>query len=677
MLIKKIKIQNLKVLHDFELDLSSDSDRLVFVNGFNNHGKTTLLRGIAFALFGADIPATDVSEKTDNELGPNSTCQVSTLVQLELDDQSTAHISRDQYFKKSDKGELRQSGTPSLRISLVDSDDRQVSKHMSGGEAELWLEENFPKRFQPFIIFDGEEMEKFLDSGLNELIEKAVRQVANIDSFDQTIESLKKRKRLLEKELVKFSNQPNAEDLLKQKNEAEDLYEDRRAKYQELVRERDNLAIELNRLEPRIAQEQDNAKLIAEKNTLNGQIKTLIDNDEAIKTDLNQYQWSVGIKSFLANFVEDELESEIELAISEERYPTQFQPAALQKLIESGRCICNRPLDHEASEQIHLQIQRHLKAAGDGEILNAWKTSLTTFKGVLSQDVRNRDKKADYRRTQSIELRNAQGRLAEIDRTLDAAGSSGSQDGFLLRYTTVKNRHDKIVHYELEPAKEAMEWAESEKRQAEKDYLEMAGKSGLSSKLTSQVSFLTSVISESENFGESILASIKKELEAYLSEHVQEADQGRYRTYIDDEFQLQTVMAESGRQVKLSEGQKMMRAYFFSFALRSVIELNLPLIVDSPLMRLDGKNTKRMVTALGSVFNGPHGSSQQAMFMMTDKEYSPPVRELFADSFPIPPRETYLWHQASTPEYSELREGLDPDWFLQEFGPWFGQKGGK
>ena len=677
MLIRKIKIQNLKVLHDFEIDLSNDSDRLVFVNGFNNHGKTTLLRGIAFALFGADIPATDVSEKTANELGPNSTCQVSTVVELELDDGSTAHISRDQYFKKSEKAELRQSGTPNLRISVVDSNEREVSRNLNAGAAEVWLEENFPKRFQPFIIFDGEEMEDFLDSGLNELIENAVRQVANIDRFDATIDSLKKRKSRLEKDLVKHSNQPNALDLLKNKDDAEKLFQARKDEYLELIRERDNLAIELNQLEPRIEKEDEIRGLHSERDELSGSIRTLEENSDDNKTLLNQYQWSVGIKSFLADHVENELQSEIERAIREDRYPTQFQPAALRKLIESGLCICNRPLDHEASEQIHNQIERHLKAAGEGEILNAWQTSLNTVKGVLAQDRISRDRQAGHRKRNAIDLQNARGKLAEVDRKLRDAGSSGGESGFVLSYTKAKVRHDEIVTRDLEPAKEKMEIAEREKKQAESNYMEIDSKSGLSSKLKSQISFLSRVIEESENFGDSILAAIKKELEQYLSEHVQEADQGRYRTYIDDDFQLQTVMAESGRKVKLSEGQKMMRAYFFSFALRSVIELNLPLIVDSPLMRLDGKNTKRMVTALGDVFNGPHGSSQQAMFMMTDKEYSPRVRELFRDSFPIQPRETYLWHQASSPEYSELREGVDPDWYLQEFGPWFGQKAGE
>ena len=677
MLIKKIKIQNLKVLHDFEIDLSNDSDRLVFVNGFNNHGKTTLLRGIAFALFGAEIPASDVSEKTANELGPNSTCQVSTVVELELDDRSTAYISRDQYFKQSEKGELRESGTSNLRISVVDSNKSKVSRNMNAGEAELWLEENFPKRFQPFIIFDGEEMEDFLDSGLNELIEKAVRQVANIDRFDETIESLKKRKTRLEKDFAKHSNQPNAMELLTKKNTAEELYEKRKAAYQELIRERDSLAIELNLLEPAIAKQEAIAKLDSERAKLVGTISTLEDTAVTNKTLLNQFQWSVGIKSFLADHVDDVLQSEIQRAVDEDRYPTQFRPEALRKLIESGICICNRPLDHEASEQIHNQIERHRKAAGEGEILSAWERSLNTVKAVLSRDITSRDKQVDLRKKNATNLNNAQGRVRKLDQEMRDAGSSGGESGSVSRYLEQKTRHDEIVHRLLNAAKLDMEQAEGQKKEAENRYLDTASKSGLSSKLKSQISFLTSVIEESENFGDSILASIKKELEHYLSEHVQEADQGRYRTYIDDDFQLQTVMAESGRKVKLSEGQKMMRAYFFSFALRSVIKLNLPLIVDSPLMRLDGKNTRRMVTALGNVFNGPHGSSQQAMFMMTDKEYSPRVRQLFADSFSIQPRETYLWHQASSPEYSELREGLDPDWYLQEFGPWFGQKAGK
>lgn len=676
MLIKKLKIQNLKVLHDFELDLSDDSDRLVFVNGFNNHGKTTLLRGIAFALFGTQVQASEVSEKTTREMEPGSTCMVSSIVLLELDDHSEAHISREQYFKKTEQGEIRQSGTPLVRVQVVDSDKSSVSKNMSAGEAEVWLEENFPSRFQHFIIFDGEEMEKFLDSGLNVLIERAVRQVANIDSFDSTIESLSKRKTRLEKELVKSSNQSDAEALLKRKHDAQRLFEAKEGEYKGLLRERDDLALELNQLKPMLDKQSELSALNERREAIKAEISTLEGVEKDLKIRLNETQWNVGIKSFLTKYVEKDLSEEIQRAVLNKWYPTKFRHDVLEELIESGICVCGRAIDSESSQQIHRHIERNLKAKGDGEILDSWERSLETTKAVLNADTETRDKQRDLTLQNSIDLNNAKGRYAEAEAEFRRSGASGGESDFVLHFSNTQRRHDQIVDNLLENAKTALEIAEQAKRQADSDYESMVDRSGLSGRLRREINFLERVISESKNFGESILNSIRKELEDYLSEHVQDADQDRYRTYIDDDFQLQTVTAESERKVNLSEGQKMMRAYFFSFALRSVVELNLPLIVDSPLMRLDGKNTKRMVSALGKVFGGPHGSSQQAMFMMTDKEYSPKVRELFAKSFPIAPRETYLWHHNQNPEFSELREGIDPDWFLEEFGPWYGQKVG-
>ena len=192
MKITQIKIRNFRQHRNIDIDLTSDQCDFVVIKGNNGAGKTNFLRALKWAIYGdIDLP----SEKLEQRLLSNSVFNSmknedyeETLVSLELtrENGEIVTIERTQSFKRTDDVAAAH-GVSEIKI-LIRRDVKD------GYEVEpnpaSWIENNLPKRFRPYFLFDGEQLNKFLQESDAPKIRSAIQEVAKIDVLNRIQEQL-------------------------------------------------------------------------------------------------------------------------------------------------------------------------------------------------------------------------------------------------------------------------------------------------------------------------------------------------------------------------------------------------------------------------------------------------------------------------------------------------------
>jgi hypothetical protein len=183
--------------------------------------------------------------------------------------------------------------------------------------------------------------------------------------------------------------------------------------------------------------------------------------------------------------------------------------------------------------------------------------------------------------------------------------------------------------------------------------------------LSREVEVCKEIALAAEKIYESAIEQVRSKLERAVSQNFDKVKLGGFQTVITDDFEVLTL--KDGRKTSLSEGEKMLKGYIFSIALRDVINLNLPLVVDTPFGRLGAGFRKMVAEELASLMSGGEDkNNRQLIFSMHDLEYTPLERRYFEKANP---KELYLANDPESPtEKSILGEGIDPSWYLE--GHW-------
>lgn len=197
---------------------------IILVGGLNGEGKTTLLEGIQLALYGRNSDVwkhngTSYSEYLAQSIHRGSSRSAGALVEVE--------------FEAIDQGELK-----SIRIqrSWKVSDSGKVNEHTQAFVdnafdellSETWhdqVDRFIPARLAGLFFFDGEKIRHYADPQKSqELLEKGILSLLGVDLVDQLSNDLK----ALERDLTKSARSTKQDALLIQ------LDENRRSRQSEI-----------------------------------------------------------------------------------------------------------------------------------------------------------------------------------------------------------------------------------------------------------------------------------------------------------------------------------------------------------------------------------------------------------------------------------------------------------
>lgn len=305
----------------------TDKRNIVLINGGNDRGKTTLLTAIKFALFGEQqgIKSNSLINYQQAKLGDGR-------MYVEIAFEHNGHeynLRRSVKFRQVKIGNETPSSEPPRLSILEDGKNKSLN--------QAWLEHVLPMDVSQFFIFDGEQIQSYIDKSATSLKEPieiilGIRELlhARKDVIYVSEKLSKERQIILEK-------QDNKHNKLKKFKEELKKHEDDQWGY----------ISSLNQAKRDVAKyegELNNHDLLKD---LNKKIKNIKSTIEKLKSDerncsrkIAEQRGNFGFFLLrpLLQFMHDGESSKVE----------EWESVAARGVLEKGLCICGRSLNDES-----------------------------------------------------------------------------------------------------------------------------------------------------------------------------------------------------------------------------------------------------------------------------------------------------------------------------------------
>lgn len=660
MKIDRITIQNFGIISDIEIDMTGKQGNLVFINGQNGRGKTTFQSALRWCFYG-EIPsstskfASRFGLKNINE-GETLVSKVSAEITLDADGHS-AFIERSQVFQKQ-AGTLppKQLGSPQLIVKTrAGATDALVDVLVN---PESWIHQYFPQRLLNFFLFDGEKMTNFFQSNVKGEIEKAIREIAGVDLFESLAKNLGQLETQLNKKISKLTG-PKTEQITASLEIEQKLLNDI---YSEYVQAKESLVsckARANEINSTLGETRDIQSIAQRIEEIDRKIEGNKLAVENANKEYNALLLSSGTTSMLMPSF-NELDIQVKEAKKEDRLPPPFDPARIQLLIENRKCICGCALEpgDERSLQLNRLIEKFKVSSDIGRLLDAASRESEKIISGMQSDwraIENGNKNISRISKESNDLKLEREKLTVKLQGSDVASvrALASEKGELDR--EIEGLIRSVAQLEIQA-----ENAASKVARLDKELGESAKGNTEAENIRLEAKNARIIAQAAAQIHESAIKQVRSELQSAVSEKFKVVKKGKFRTEISENFEVLT-LNEDGSKVELSEGESMAKAYIFSLALRDVINLGFPLIVDTPFGRLS-EDFRVWLAGILSEFlvKEAQRSNRQIIFLMTDTEYTPFTKKHFSVAKPL---EYYLaYEKGNEADKSNLGIGIDPGW---------------
>lgn len=375
MIFNKILLKNFgPFLGEQSIDISTDSNRNVTIIHAQNYvGKTSILRGIIWCLYGVIIPGDDGSDVDvlNSQAKLNSEYEVMVGIDFE-------HEGKNYKFERKIEYQMLPNSKTNSIPSFVGYEIDKYGHHTSDG----FLNEpgkvvNFfaPQELSKFFFLKGE------NSPLNKNnldLRDSIKEILGFNILDQANKDLVYLANSYQKSASKFINSKEINELKEKIENYHKMIDEDEATIkncQEAVEEADDV---IDGLQTEISEWQ---KLQGEKKLLTSVTKEIKKNEDAREELLvKKAKWFR--KNLFSLLSKDLCESGIEkidAEIHRGKIPSKYQESFINELLEDQLCICGTKLIDETPARI--SVQDKLTEGGDTRVYEA----VMDAKSILKQ----------------------------------------------------------------------------------------------------------------------------------------------------------------------------------------------------------------------------------------------------------------------------------------------------
>jgi len=346
MILERLIVNNFRPFYSRqELDLTVSNEKtLILIKANNDVGKTSLFKAMQWCLYG-DKPRATRSHVNRTAYKESEGIMSVTLIFTHDDDQY--EICRSVSFQREPFGKLPEIFNENL--SVIQNGEIKNLKTLS--EQNEYIQSILPKDASKFFLFDGEEIQKYTTERPGEKIKESIEIVLGIQELRNARSDLDKIINDVDKEL---------DDLITKKNENSEESKE----IQKLRLELENIKSEISDLDQKILDAQENIKHYDEQLAKFNDIKEKVTERIEIKKEIDS------IKQKIA-------ELEIKLTEYNQKYPfllaspllkeisnvgfgtmPSWRRAAISALLSSNayNCICGRPLTEDIKKRFRSKI---------------------------------------------------------------------------------------------------------------------------------------------------------------------------------------------------------------------------------------------------------------------------------------------------------------------------------
>lgn len=348
MKIRELVVQNFRpFLYRHTIDLQTEKGKpIILIKALNDVGKTSLFKAIQFCLYGSKA----TGEKVYQHINRTACSQKdgTALVKLSFDhDDKSYDIIRSVEFGKSVDGSFPETGSETVEVI----EDGKPIKLETIREQNEYIEAILPEDASQFFLFDGEEIKKYTQHPPGENVKEAIEEVLGIRELLNAREDLGSVTRDLKHEL---------DDLLVERSK----HDKEAIEVEAIGKEVSDLREKIRELDDRIEQTKANVKSCDETLRKNKTIQEKIEQRKQAESDRNSIREQIRTNEDKLResnqhlgviLVEPLLQ---DLAKAGRTVTPHWKKSAIAVLIQSDRCICDRPIDDSIRQKFERQLDK-------------------------------------------------------------------------------------------------------------------------------------------------------------------------------------------------------------------------------------------------------------------------------------------------------------------------------
>ncbi|MDC0028433.1 hypothetical protein OAJ35_02790 [Gammaproteobacteria bacterium] len=595
MIFKKLILNNWIPYKDTtEVDFSTHTKKnITLIRGNNKGGKSAVIRSLKWVLYGntGDISEYQGATKLINREAYN---------QKDFTSSVKLHIS-------SQKKEIIISRELSVLKGINNPQDKDFQEDFSvmvDGKAQVppekYVKDLLDESISRFFLFDGEMLQDYKDlvdnpkesKELQEHIERVLR-TPQLKSAKFDLNTITRR---ISADIAKSTKDATLKNMLDTINEFEE-------KRDLKLEEKDELQVSLGKSEEEHKKIQSDLDQLTEErkdlDNLSSLKESLPDLENEIVTkkekiqDLSKDSWRLVLAPKIERKIKD-IHSQKKRLMKEEDKVLKLK--SLNKSIQLGKCFtCGKTLSKEERKKIEIQIEDLLKEGLEENLTQKLDEDLKKLNEInlnLSLDNLEQEYKELY------ELRNKKASTeVEIDNLSNSLGDKEGEVGILMtneRNLDFQNQQTKRALSDLSSEIDDLN-GEIEKSKKMKDKLSKSSSSALD-KLNDLCSILEKVFDDSIK---DLSLEIKEKIEKhanfiYPQMTVEETNNS---LSISDSFGL-SVVDSNNENITTSAGGNQIVALSLLYGLKKSTDIEGPLIIDTPLGRIDEDHRKLILEAL-------------------------------------------------------------------------------
>ncbi len=629
MKILKVEISNFRQYRgDIAIDFSTDSKKhITIIQGNNGFGKSNVMNAITWCLYGEEMFKSKNNDgmkliNTDYAHELNMGEEGHAIVAVTIGEGKPEYrFERNAAFVKI--GSIIKEGSTTFIGQRITTDKgyERIS------EPEWYVDHQFvPYSLRNFFFFDGEKMDQYFED--TEKIMKYIEELAQINTLNNTLDTLKKVQRKITAEVKETKGFGNV-DYLNYTSIEQDInrIESDNKSLNEELKEIDDDIKEIDKF-----LENNNNTLVKQlqkqrttaENLQKSLTATISSNENTIKALLAEYMPRVFAARALMN-AKDVIEENTKKGV----LPPNIKDVFLQDLLDSGVCICGRSLDE--SPECRKNLEQLLLTVVPDSIAQSSISGRTVVINLLDKlDFREayrsclnkiRDAKRDLEPTvveiaeiskklaafQISDINLKEKRRAELlNRRAELNQQIGANSSKIISLNhQLGEKKSKIEEFKRQNARAIAVQKEREKVNALVENFENIKKT-----LMDEVRSLLEEKTRRHFFK---LVSIKETMfkDVYIVDR-----QGHYSISVLNKYGEECLGS-------LSAAEKQSLALAFTAALFEVSGYNVPIFIDTPMGRVSKEPRVKIANNLPNYL-----SETQLIILPTDTEYTDEIRNI-------------------------------------------------
>lgn len=660
MKISRIHLENFRQHRNLEIELDNSRSSFTILKGRNGAGKTNLLKAITWVMTGKlakDESKFDlvslVSISAAKAAAKGEIIEVLVRLDIDLGSSGMAQIERSARFIKSGDGiqDLDVSGT-NLSVMSLEDKSRGYQKEPN---PDLWLEKIFPDRFSHYFLFDGEHLHRFFKDTEAAFVKKAVLEIANIDQLEKLVEHLGIVNQNLVKEVGSIAG-VKGEELRKDYEFVEKKIESILEELKQKEGSRVELDEQLTQARDKMGDIAAIQKDIALRNQFEGLAQSASSRGQDARKELNSWAFKVGPALMLSTQIKA-IELEIETARTKKVLPPPYKPEALEELLAQAICICGRDLEANSDSCKHVEslLAKFAGLSEIGTLLSELQQPLQYVKARIDGSPETLQSTQERIKSAQLDESKAMEQLSVIKQKL--AGHDDAQISFIAKKHDEAKKALESLLLQIGSLERQLEDQRERLALIRKDIENEATSKEKSREALQRQRFAEATLNTArgmyENFSDQVREKVAEELNEEFQSMIWKKNFFK-PVQIDDDYRVLVSPKKFDVEWRnaLSAGETACLAFAFSLTLSNVAGFSYPMVVDSPLGRLDSEVKEFVSSVLAKALQSEIDSDgKQILLLMTDSEYNADVADALAHMKPK------VWEILFDEENAESRLG--------------------